>query len=374
MSDISAIRQAVRTPAFDEALAAHLGLNVTDLRCLELVIREPGVTPGQLAATSGLTTGAVTGVLDRLERTGYVRRRPDAADRRSLTVWPDEAQAARVREATAPLDTALEAALAGHSATTRATIEGFIAAARDAVDLETAQLQATARGGFVGNVFSAPLGDASRGRLVFVSGAPRVTLNVAPLGPQAAARMIMETTASRLTFADPAPAGELIRAVFKGPLPDVRASGGVVTVRYRRAARSAFSSRAVGLSLSDAVPWTIEINGGVTDLRGTLSDIALERVDLKGGVNHLDLRLPSPSGTVIVSIAGVASDARFRRPGSIPVALNVAGGVSHLRLDDERHEQVGGRRRFVSAGFADHPDRYELEILDGASSVRVGPG
>jgi DNA-binding MarR family transcriptional regulator len=372
MSDIRAIRQAVRTPAFDEALAAHLGLNVTDLRCLEVVLEVPGITPGQLAVRAGLTTGAVTGVLDRLERAGYVQRRPDPADRRSLTVLPDEVQATRVRESTAPLDAALEEALAGHSAQTRAAIDGFMAAARDAVEHETAQLQATARGGFVGHVFSAPLVDASRGRLVFVSGAPRVALNVAPLGPQATARMIMETTASRLTFGDKAPSGELIRASFKGPLPDVRASGGVVTVRYRRAARSAFSSRAASVSLSGAIPWTIEINGGMTDVRGTLAEVALERVELQGGVNHLDLRLPSPSGTVVVRISGVVSDARLRRPTGVPVALRVAGGVSHLRLDDERHSKVGGRREFVSAGFADHPDRYELEILDGASSVRVG--
>ncbi len=373
MSDITAIRQALRTAAFDEALAAHLGLNVTDLRCLEVVIDEPGITPGQLAARSVLTTGAVTGVLDRLARAGYVQRRPDPADRRSLTVWPDEAQAGRIRAATSTLDAALEAALAERSAGTRDEIETFFAAARDAIDHQTAQLRATARGGFVGDVFTAPLGDTRRGRLVFASGAPRVALNVAPLGPQAAARMIMETTASRLTFADAAPADELIRATFKGPLPDVRASGGVVSVRYRRATRSAFSSRAAKLSLSSAIPWTIEIKGGLTDLRGTLADVALDRLELQGGVNHLDLRLPGPSGTVTVRIAGVASDARFSRPASVPVALRVAGGISHLRLDGVRHSQVTGRREFVSPGFADHPDRYEVEILDGASSVRVGP-
>ena len=45
MNDISRIRQAVRTAAYDEALAEHLGLNATDLRCLELLVAEPGVTP-----------------------------------------------------------------------------------------------------------------------------------------------------------------------------------------------------------------------------------------------------------------------------------------------------------------------------------------
>ncbi|HVN12145.1 MAG TPA: MarR family transcriptional regulator, partial [Kineosporiaceae bacterium] len=66
MNDLSLIRQAVRTPAYDEALAAQLGLNPTDLRCLELVGAEPGLTPGRLAELAGLTSGAITGVLDRL--------------------------------------------------------------------------------------------------------------------------------------------------------------------------------------------------------------------------------------------------------------------------------------------------------------------
>jgi DNA-binding MarR family transcriptional regulator len=373
MSDVAAIRQAVRSAAFDEALAAHLGLNPTDLRCLELVIEEPGMTPGRLAVRSGLTTGAITGVLDRLERAGYVQRRPDPRDRRSLTVHSDPEETARVEEATAALDSALAAALGGFSTQARSAIVEFTATARTVVETETARLAATARGGFVERVFSAPLGSATRGRLVFASGAPRVALNVAPIGPKAAARMIMETSASRLTFGGAAPEADLIRATFDGPLPDVRTSAGVVTIRYPRRARSAFSARAASLLLSGAIPWTIEIRGGVTDLRGTLADVPLERVELQGGVNHLDLRLPSPSGTVTVRIGGIASDARLRRPALVPVALRVAGGVSHLRLDDQRHEQVGGRRRFVTRGFTEHPDRYELEILDGAASLSVRP-
>ena len=76
MNDNAAIRQAIRTVAFDEALAEHLGLNPTDLRCLELVIADPGMTPSRLAELAGITSGAVTGVVDRLERAGYVTRRP----------------------------------------------------------------------------------------------------------------------------------------------------------------------------------------------------------------------------------------------------------------------------------------------------------
>ncbi len=373
MSDISTIRQAVRSAGFDEALAAQLGLNPTDLRCLELVIAEPGMTPGRLASLSGLTTGAVTGVVDRLEKGGFVQRRPDPADRRSVGVHPVEARTARVADLLSPLDAALAGALEKHPAGDRAAVTDFIAAAGRIVADATARLSADTRGGFVGGEFRAPLGGMARGRLVFISGAPRLALNVAPLGPRATARMIMETSASRLEFAGATTGGELVTASFDGPRPDVRASGGTVTVRYRRQAIDAFSSRKARLTLNGSIPWTIELEGGITDLTGTFDGIALERLDVAGGANHIRLDLPTPSGTAAIRIGGVVSSARFRRPGDVPVALRVAGGVSRLRLDAQRRSTVGGDQRFVGDGFPDRPDRYEIEVLGGASEVAVTP-
>jgi hypothetical protein len=52
----------------------------------------------------------------------------------------------------------------------------------------------------------------------------------------------------------------------------------------------------------------------------------------------------------------------------------VAGGISHLRLDGAKHEQVAGDRRFTSPGYAAAADRYEIEILGGASDVRISGG
>lgn len=371
MNDIDRICQAVRSAAYDEALAEHLALNGTDLRCLDLVIAEPGLTPGRLAARSGLTTGAVTGVLDRLEAAGYVERRPDPDDRRSVAVHPSPTRSRELAGAREPLDKAIRGLLGRYGPGERAAIGRFLEASSGLVATETARFRAASRGGFLGNTFAAPLGDASRGRLVFVSGAPRLALNVAPLGPQAAARVIMETSASRLAFGGAAPAGALVRATFDGPLPDVRTSAGVVTVRYRRGALSAFQSRKARVELAGGIPWTIELQGGLTDLEGSLVDVALSRLDVDDGANHVSLDLPAPAGTVAVRISGVASSVRLRRPGGAPVGVRVAGGISHLRLDGQRHEQVGGERRFVSDGYAAGPDRYEIEILGGASEVRI---
>ena len=371
MNDIDRACQAIRSAAYDEALADGLGLNSTDLRCLELVIANPGVTAGRLAELADLTTGAVTGVLDRLERGGFVRREPDPADRRSVTIAPVDAGAGAVRDALAPLARTIGGALEDLSAGERRAVLGFLDTASEAVRGETARLRAHARGGFVGTVYSAPVGDATRGRLVFVSGAPRVALNFAPLGPRATARVIMETAASRLRFDGAAPQGELVHATFGGPLPDVRSSGGVVTIRYRRQAGSAFSGREARISLAADIPWTIEIEGGITDLTGSLAAILVAGLEVGGGANHVALDLADPSGSVPVRLTGVASSVRFRRPAVVPVALVVQGGVAHLWLDGQRHEQIGGRHRFVSPGYEKSPDRYEIEVLGGASELRI---
>jgi DNA-binding MarR family transcriptional regulator len=372
MNDIQRICQALRSAAYEEALAEHLGLNATDLRCFELVIAEPGLTPGRLTDLSGLTSGAVTGVLDRLEQAGFAERRPDPADRRSVAIHPSPARVGELRDAGEPLEKAIRTLLGRSGAAQRAAIGTFLDAAVGIVAVETARFRAASRGGFLGNTFEAPLGDATRGRLVFVSGAPRIALNVAPLGPQAAARVIMETSASRLAFAGVAPPGRLVRATFDGPIPDVRAASGVVTIRYRRGALAAFQSRKARISLAAAIPWTIELRGGLTDLDGSLDGVVLSRIDVDDGANNVSLDLPAPVGTVAVRIGGVASSVRLRRPAATPVGLRVAGGISHLRLDGDRHEQVAGERRFGSDGGGRSGDRYEIEILGGADDVRIG--
>jgi DNA-binding MarR family transcriptional regulator len=74
------------TDMVDQAVADLMGVNRTDARCLDIIDRLGTVTAGRLAEESGLTTGAVTAVIDRLEGAGYVRRVPDEHDRRRVLV------------------------------------------------------------------------------------------------------------------------------------------------------------------------------------------------------------------------------------------------------------------------------------------------
>jgi DNA-binding MarR family transcriptional regulator len=88
---ISAISYELRqfqsqTDQLDEATAEVFQVNRTDHRCIDLLERAGAMTAGELAGASGLTTGAITAVLDRLEKRNYAERSRDTGDRRRVLV------------------------------------------------------------------------------------------------------------------------------------------------------------------------------------------------------------------------------------------------------------------------------------------------
>ncbi|MBA4862231.1 MarR family transcriptional regulator [Streptomyces sp. PSKA54] len=97
---ISAMDDLIATSMVgQQEFARNLGLSVTDLICFAYVLEagDSPVTAGDLAARAHVTTGAVTGILNRLERGGFVTREPDPADRRRVRVAAVPAAAERVR-------------------------------------------------------------------------------------------------------------------------------------------------------------------------------------------------------------------------------------------------------------------------------------
>lgn len=99
--------------AFENLAAERLGIGRTDLHCINAIENAGGLTAGQLAERAGLTTGAVTGVIDRLERAGFARRVPDPADRRRVKVEVTPEFYARAGAIWGPLHEEWVAALAG---------------------------------------------------------------------------------------------------------------------------------------------------------------------------------------------------------------------------------------------------------------------
>jgi DNA-binding MarR family transcriptional regulator len=90
------VRRAVRhlralgatVDLFTEAAAEQLGVNATDVQCLNIIHDTGSPTAGELAARTGLSSGTITAVVDRLEQAGYVQRQGDPADRRRVRLVP----------------------------------------------------------------------------------------------------------------------------------------------------------------------------------------------------------------------------------------------------------------------------------------------
>ncbi len=79
-------RNSTWTVIYHQALASKVGLNPTDLKCAGLLLETGAITSGELGELVGLTTGAITGVIDRLEKFGLVERIKDPTDRRKVVV------------------------------------------------------------------------------------------------------------------------------------------------------------------------------------------------------------------------------------------------------------------------------------------------
>lgn len=118
--------------AFDKLAAEQLGVNDTDLHCLNIIENGEGVTAGELAVQAGLTSGAVTGVVDRLARAGYVRRVADPTDRRRVKVEVTPAFYEQADRIWGPVAADWKATLARHfTAAELVTIEDFLLLSAD---------------------------------------------------------------------------------------------------------------------------------------------------------------------------------------------------------------------------------------------------
>jgi DNA-binding MarR family transcriptional regulator len=136
-------RMSTATILFHAAIADRLGVGSTDVKCWSILRQTGPITAGELAERTGLTTGAITGVIDRLERAELVRRARDPHDRRRIVLeLVHNAERERViLQLYEPLGRAINALVAQYNAAEQATIQGFLTAATDILEAETAALR-----------------------------------------------------------------------------------------------------------------------------------------------------------------------------------------------------------------------------------------
>lgn len=137
----SAREFVVASVLFKNAIGKKLGLNITDNGCLNYLLIRGKASPIELAKHSGLTTGSVTTMLDRLERLGYVLRRPNPNDRRGVEVHITQ----HARDAIMPLTSGAQRAqielMAQYSDRELNTVSMFIHAFALTIEQHTAELE-----------------------------------------------------------------------------------------------------------------------------------------------------------------------------------------------------------------------------------------
>ncbi|WP_328499010.1 MarR family transcriptional regulator [Streptomyces sp. NBC_00414] len=126
-------------------IARRLGLNVTDLTCLGFLIEAStageSLVAGDLAERARLTTGAVTGVLNRLEKAGYIRRTADPGDRRRVYVVMEETAQGRILEVYGPFYQRLALLFGDYEADEIAVLTDWFTRARALFDEELNEIR-----------------------------------------------------------------------------------------------------------------------------------------------------------------------------------------------------------------------------------------
>ncbi|MER7078616.1 DNA-binding transcriptional regulator, MarR family [Saccharopolyspora kobensis] len=137
-------RYSTATVLYHHALAERLGLGPTDLKCLDLLHERAPMTASELAAITGLTTGATTGVVARLERSGLLAREPHPHDRRKQVLRPTAKAVREVQAVFDSLPVATDALVEGFDAHQLTAISEFLTRVTDFAYQRGALLRAQA--------------------------------------------------------------------------------------------------------------------------------------------------------------------------------------------------------------------------------------
>lgn len=127
-------------------LGERLGLSPADHKYLDLIDREGPLTAGRFAELSGLTSGAVTAVLDRLHRAGFVERHPDPRDRRRIMVSASGDRVAEIGTLMAPLGPRVAEITADFTQEELAVVASFLERLLDAVHATRVELTPSSEG------------------------------------------------------------------------------------------------------------------------------------------------------------------------------------------------------------------------------------
>lgn len=136
-------RLSTATILFHAAVADRMGIGPTDAKCRYVLKQHGAMSAGELAERTGLTTGAITGIVDRLEKARLVRRTADPADRRRVGIEPiaDSRREQQIAALYQPMGEAIVKLMASYSDRDLRVIEEFLESASEILERETRSLR-----------------------------------------------------------------------------------------------------------------------------------------------------------------------------------------------------------------------------------------
>lgn len=326
------------------AEAARAGIPFTDKQVLDFLAVEGPSTAGRLAELTGLTTGAVTGLLNRLEESGAITRERDAADGRRVIVKLAPGAGGR-RAADAPGGAWGEVADAYDDAQASVLV-AFVKRCNALTRARIAHMREADSG--ESGVYAAPLSGISVGQL---------TVDAAGV----ALRLHSDTELL-----------SLYQARFEGPMPEVKVDAGNVAIRYpRRMLLLPGRKRAADVTLSGAVPWRIAIRGDASAIAAELTHLDLAELEVEGGSSEIHLGLPVPARVVPVKISGAASAVTIRRPAGVAARVRLRGRSSALHFDGQWYVSRGGDQWLQSPEYDLDAPSYQVDLRGAVSQVTI---
>jgi DNA-binding MarR family transcriptional regulator len=352
-------KSSARSVLLSQAVAERAGMSSADMECLDILINTGPVTAGELAELTGLTTGAVTGLIDRLEKGGYAQRERDPNDRRRVIVQP----LPKVEQDIAPLYDGLlrviDEVCSHYSEEQLALLLDFFNRLEPAFVQEIASIRGketkeqTKNDAAMSGDFAAPLLSSS-GRLIFGSFAFILSIKADPDLPT------------------------LYHAHFERPIPEVKALGaeGNVTIRYPRLAfldwlRNWGKPRGE-VTLNGSIPWSLEFRGPISRISADLARLELNAIELRDGVDETELTLPRPVGSVPIRFHNGINAVTIHRPAGVALRVQVHKSVTDLKIDQRSFDAISHHMDWETPNYKTATNRYDIEIMSGSNRVNIG--
>ncbi len=204
--------------------------------------------------------------------------------------------------------------------------------------------------------FSAPLDHRQHASLRLESGAARVEGRAESLGDA------LYRAHARFSAGD------------SGPQATVDRDSGEVRIEQGNSRPFLFGAsgrREIDLRLTTSIPWSLAFEGRSARYLLDLADLQLSGLEIQGGANRAEIRLPPPRGTVRVTISGGANRVDLHLPAGAAARVTAEGGANSLIVPGGRRNSVFGSSQWESDGYRGATDRYDISVSGGANRIGV---